>query len=243
MEKEIESKIDGAEMVLVPEGDFIMGIDEETLKKIFEYNHSEEPVFKTELPKRKVHVKSYYIDKFPVTNRQYRKFIEETGHRKPAFWDDPMWTRPNNPVVGIGWDDAKEYARWADKRLPKEAEWEKAARGTDERWWPWGNEFHKEYCNSYQSWGASPFSLGIRNRCTDIDKYPEGVSPYGAYDMAGNVWEMCDGIWLEGLEHRVMRGGCFISSAAFVRTTVRWSPADEANGAKWLGFRCVKDIK
>ena len=234
MEKEIKSKIDGAEMVLVPEGDFIMGIDEKTLKKIYEYDHHfEESVFKTELPKRKVYVKSYYIDKFPVTNKQYRKFIEETGHKKPAFWDDPTWNRPNNPVVGIGWDDAKEYAKWADKRLPREAEWEKAARGTDERWWPWGNEFHHEYCNSHESWHATTL---------DIDTYPEGVSPYGAYDMAGNVWEMCDGIWMEGLEHRVMRGGSFISRAAFVRTTVRWSPADEVNGAKWLGFRCVKDI-
>lgn len=235
MEKEIKSKIDGAEMVLVPEGDFIMGIDEETLKKIYEYTHSEEPVFKTELPKRKVHVKSYYIDKFPVTNKQYMKFITDTTYqRMPSFSLDSLWNRPNNPVVGIGWDDAKEYARWADKRLPKEDEWEKAARGTDGRWWPWGNEFHQGYCHSHER-GLS--------RTVAVGTYSKGVSPYGAHDMAGNVWEMCDGIWIEGLEHRVMRGGCFISSAAFVRTTVRWSPADEANGAKWLGFRCVEDVK
>ncbi len=230
----IKSKIDGAEMVLVPKGDFIMGIDEVTLKKVYEYDRYEEPLFKTELPKRKGNVKkSFYIDKFPVTNKQYRKFLEETGHREPAFWDDPLWNQPDKPVVGIGWSDAKEYAKWAGKRLPKEAEWEKAARGTDGRWWPWGNMFHKGYCNSAE------LHLGTT---VDVGTPSKGVSPYGVYDMAGNVWEMCDGIWIEGLEHHVMRGGCFISRATFVRTTVRWSPADEVNGAKWLGFRCVMDI-
>jgi len=223
--------IDGAEMVLVPEGSYTMGITEVELRRIFLMDGGQVPVFATEIPARTVSLGSYYIDRYPVTNYQYRRFVEDTGHRKPLLWDDPTWNQPMQPVVFIGWDDARAYAAWGGKSLPSEAQWEKAGRGTDGRWWAWGHEFLPGRCNSRE--------YGLE-RTSEIGIFHEGVSPYGCYDMCGNVWEMCEGTW-QG-EYLPMRGGCFLGSAAFVRVTCRWTPEDPVNGAHWLGFRCVKEI-
>ncbi len=227
----IVSPVDHVEMVRIPAGSFTMGISEEELKQIFVLDGSQNPVFMTEVPRRQVTLEDYYMDLHPVTNYQYERFMSETGHHKPLIWGRDGWSDSLQPVVGVGWDDARAYAAWAGKSLPTEPQWEKAARGVDARWWPWGNDFYPSYCNSAE--------LGI-NRTSDVTRFHLGVSPYGCYDMAGNVWEMCEGAWIEG--HLPMRGGCFLGSATFVRTTVRWSAEDRINGAHWLGFRCVKQM-
>ncbi|UCF94259.1 MAG: SUMF1/EgtB/PvdO family nonheme iron enzyme [Desulfobacterales bacterium] len=223
--------IDGAEMVLVPEGEFIMGITPEELRQIFILDQKQNPIFATEVPARKFYLEAYYIDRYPVTNYQYRQFIEKTGHRAPIFLNHPTWGQPMQPVIFVGWDDARAYANWAGKALPTEAQWEKAGRGTDGRWWAWGNEFLPNRCNSREH--------GLQHT-SEIGLFDNGVSSYGCYDMSGNVWEMCEGQWLE--DHLPMRGGCFLGSATFVRVTCRWTPEDPINGAHWLGFRCVKEI-
>jgi formylglycine-generating enzyme required for sulfatase activity len=223
--------IDGAEMVLVFEGPFTMGITQEELRRIFIMDRRQVPVFATEIPARTISLGTYYIDRYPVTNYQYHRFVDDTGHREPLLWNDPSWKQPMQPVVFIGWNDARAYARWAGKKLPSEAQWEKAGRGIDSRWWAWGHEFLPGKCNSRE------YGLG---RTSEIGIFHEGISPYGCYDMCGNVWEMCEGTW-QG-EYLPMRGGCFLGSAAFVRVTCRWTPEDPANGAHWLGFRCVKEI-
>lgn len=223
--------LDGAEMVLVPQGPFLMGITEEELRQIFILDQRQNPVFASEIPARTVHVKAFYIDRYPVTNFQYRKFVEETGHREPGLWHHPSWGQPMQPVVFVGWEDARAYAKWAGKSLPTEAQWEKAGRGTDGRLWAWGHEFLPERCNSRE--------YGLE-RTSEIGIFDKGISPFGCYDMCGNVWEMCEGKWLG--EHLPMRGGCFLGSATFVRVTCRWTPEDPDNGAHWLGFRCVKEI-
>jgi formylglycine-generating enzyme required for sulfatase activity len=227
----VECPRDGAEMVLVPEGSFTMGITQEELAQIYMLDQRRTSVFATEIPARTVHVESYYIDRYPVTNYQYRRFVEETGHRQPLLWSQPSWSQPMQPVVFVGWDDARAYSKWAGKSLPNEAQWEKAGRGTDGRWWAWGHDFLSGRCNSRE------YDLG---RTSEIGLFHEGVSPYGCYDMCGNVWEMCEGQW-QG-EFPPMRGGCFLGSATFVRITCRWTPEDPVNGAHWLGFRCVKEI-
>lgn len=227
----IISPIDGAEMVLVPEGDFIMGITQEDLYKIHLLDEKENPIFATEMPARTINLKSYYIDRYPVTNYQYRKFIEQTGHREPILLKHSDWGRPMQPVVFVGWDDARAYAGWAGKVLPTEEQWEKAGRGTDARWYSWGNEFIPNYCNSRE------YELG---HTSDIGLFDTGMSPYGCYDMCGNVWEICKGTWLD--EALSMRGGCFLGSSSFVRVTCRWTPEDTVDGAHWLGFRCIKEI-
>ena len=222
---------DGAEMVLVSKGTFTMGITQQELRRIFIMDGRQTPVFATEIPARAVNLEAYYIDRYPVTNYQYRKFVEETGHREPLLWGEPQWNQPMQPVVFVGWNDARAYAEWSEKSLPTEAQWEKAGRGTDSRWWTWGHEFVPGRCNSRE--------YGLE-RTSEIGIFHEGVSPYGCYDMCGNVWEMCEGRWQGDLPP--MRGGCFLGSATFVRITCRWTPEDPVSGAHWLGFRCVKEI-
>lgn len=228
----IVSPVDGAEMVLVPAGEFTMGLNEEELNHIFILDELENPIFATEAPAEVIYLESYYIDRYPVTNFQYRKFIEATGHRAPMLMDHPDWGQPMQPVVFVGWQDARAYADWAGKKLPQEAQWEKAGRGIDGRWWAWGHEFLPGRCNSREYELEHTSNIGI---------FDEGVSPYGCYDMCGNVWEMCEGQWME--ERLPMRGGCFLGSATFVRVTCRWTPEDPVDGAHWLGFRCVKELK
>ncbi|MBW1799274.1 MAG: SUMF1/EgtB/PvdO family nonheme iron enzyme [Deltaproteobacteria bacterium] len=113
--------VDGAEMVLVPKGSFTMGITREELRQIFALDQRQHIIFLTELPARSVDLDAFYIDRYPVTNFQYRKFIRETGHREPMLLNHPDWGKPMQPVVFVGWDDARAYARWAGKSLPNEA--------------------------------------------------------------------------------------------------------------------------
>jgi formylglycine-generating enzyme required for sulfatase activity len=227
---EIRSPYDDAAMVLIPRGTFTMGIDGEELLQIFALDGAENAIFATEVPAIDVYTDAYYIDKYPVTNAQYGRFLDETGHRKPLLWQHPGWDDPVQPVVGMGWDDARAYAEWAGKKLPSEAQWEKAARGTERFWWPWGNDFYPDRVNSAE--------IGF-GRTSDVTRFPNGASPYGCCEMSGNVWEMCEGVWIEDMP--LMKGGCFLGGATFVRASTRWSPEDPDSGAHWLGFRCVKE--
>jgi len=223
---------DETDAVLIPGGEFFFGIDEQEVERIISALELPfDPVFKTELPRQAVAVRDCYIDRYPVTNRRYERFMAATKHPAPLYWSDPRWSHPDRPVVGIGYRDALAFAEWASKRLPTEEEWERAARGTDERVWPWGSEFLSQRCNSAE-WGAQ--------RTTEVGGFKGGVSPVGAFDMAGNVWEITSGNWEEfGC---AIRGGSFKNNAAFCRCTSRWGVDPDVKGANWLGFRCAMDV-
>lgn len=162
----------GIELVLVPAGPFMMGSE----------NGGDD-----EKPVHEVHLDACYIGKHPVTNAQYGDFLEATGHDEPEGCGSEF-SGPDRPVVGVSWHDAVAFCRWLSKqtgedwRLPTEAEWEKAARGTDGREYPWGDQQpSSRYCSFDEQVGHT----------SDVGSYPAGVSPYGCHDMAGNVWEWC----------------------------------------------------
>jgi formylglycine-generating enzyme required for sulfatase activity len=222
---------DHSEMILIPGGPFVFGMNQKAVKRLLKINKLPwAEIYADELPRQQKQVTAFYIDRFEVTNEQYKQFMQETGHRTPKYWSRQLFNGPQQPVVGVGWADAEAYARWAGKRLPTEEEWEKAARGTDGRAWPWGNEPRGAAYNGKAQANGAPVKVGSFS--------PVGDSVYGVSDLAGNVWEMTSGSWHDG---KAMRGGSFLNPLGDVRVTVRWSAVDENRGAVWLGFRCVMD--
>ncbi|HEU4685585.1 MAG TPA: SUMF1/EgtB/PvdO family nonheme iron enzyme [Nitrospira sp.] len=224
------------EMVTIPAGPFIRG----TGRGGFD-----------EGPERKIFLDAFSIDRYEVTNFQYQRFIEATGHRKagpPSRYAKSIGKMrgPNQPVVYVSWDDADEYCRWKGKRLPTEAEWEKAMRGTDGRLWPWGNEELPNGAN----WARvqDGFDVTAKVGVFHLDK-----SPYGVMDGAGNVIEWVADWYAEtyyadspdrnppGPEYglyRVLRGGGYTTTGADVRITSRSKMMQDFRD-ETIGFRCA----
>ena len=208
--KAITNEKDSSVMIYVPEGTFLMGVEKDSVK-----------------------VDAFYIDKYPTTNNQYKMFMEETNYNEPAFWKDKRFNNSNQPVVGVSWDDAIAYTNWAGKRLPKEKEWEKASRGTDGREYPWGNAKPDQ--------SLAVFDLDIsKGAPTNVGTHQSAVSPYGCYDMSGNVWEWCQE-WFTEEKYRVVRGGSWINHVNILSCAYRSCsvPSGKDNN---VGFRCVKSI-
>ena len=227
---------DGKEMMYVPAGEFVMGSNDDDDEK----------------PPHTVYLDSFYIDRYPVTNAEYKKFVDATHHPPPKHWWNGQIPpgKENHPVVYVSWLDAVAYAQWAGKRLPTEAEWEKAASWDDikkeKRVYPWGNDFDPRKCNSSES--------GIGDT-TPVGKYsPQGDSFYGVADMAGNVWEWCADWYDENYyknspkenpkgpasgRYRVRRGGSWLSNSIDVRAANRLINEPD-NRNIHLGFRCAQ---
>ncbi len=233
----IRRGVDGAEMILVPEGTFISGIDDEEINRL--YNNPLSAIKAREgygeKAKREDSLPSFFIDVAPVTNAQFERFVKETryGRSRPIKeLQSDLWSAPEQPVVGVGMADISAYLKWVGARLPTEFEWEKAARGVDGRIFPWGNDPDPSACNC--------FEVGLQ--CTsEVGNFPRATSPFGAVDVAGNVWEITADKWEDRVP--VMRGGCYLTYLRFCRVTGRWAPSSEAAeyGAPWLGFRCASD--
>jgi formylglycine-generating enzyme required for sulfatase activity len=237
--------------VHVPEGEFLMGSTaEEISASEAEGDEWDKGSYDREQPQGLVHVAAFQIGRYPVTNLEYRAFVQESSHRRPEHWDrgDYRDRLGDHPVTYVSWHDARAYCEWLSRitgkpyRLPTEAEWEKAARGTDGRAYPWGDQFDTAKCNSGED---------DMNYLTPVGRYsPSGDSPYGAAGMAGNVWEWCGTLLGEypyrhdGREDpdaegpRVMRGGYFNGDRSHVRCAFRfWDLPDYGYGNR--GFRVV----
>ena len=202
---------DGAKMVYVPAGPFTMGADSED--DIF--LHTEE------LP-------AYWVYQTPVTVAQYRAYCQATGRHMPPM---PKWGwQDTHPIVNVTWQKATEYAAWTGATLPTEKEWEKAARGTDGRLYPWGNEWDADKCVN---------SMNSDNTSAPVGSKPAGASPCGALDMAGNVWEWCADWYDHNMHERLLRGGSWNDNSYWeFRASSRpvFGPTD---GDGSYGFRCV----
>jgi iron(II)-dependent oxidoreductase len=240
--------------ILIPAGPFAMGtsLDRSDLQ---------------DRPQHQVTLPAYYIDKYPVTYIQYAKYVALTKHRPPLDWENGKM--PDNkllhPVVMVSWYDAKAYCEYNSKRLPSEAEWEKAARGTDARRWPWGNRMEPSYLNTYYNVGST----------TDVTRYLKGISVFGVMDMAGNVSEWTsskfepyegtdapnklfkpkalvaktnkdksmkvgDIVELDRGEYKVRRGGSW-KSDPFATATYHRNFSFPHYASDFFGFRCAKD--
>jgi len=222
---------DGAEMLLIPAGEFQMGSNDISDAKV----HT-------------VYLDDFYIDKYEVTNAQYKKFMDATKYKAPSYWNDSNYNAPNNPVVGVSWNDAKAYADWAGERIPTEAEWEKSARGgLVGKQYPWGDTLTHDDAN-YTGTGGKD----IWTYASPVGSFkPNG---YGLYDMAGNVWEWCAD-WYDSNyyvtspksnpsgsasgQYRVLRGGSWVNNGGnYLRVSSRNLNAPTLIDSG-LGFRCA----
>jgi sulfatase modifying factor 1 len=245
---------DGKQMVLVPAGWFLMGTSNADSLEMQTRFGWRAKWFEDEMPQHQVYLNSFYIDASPVTYAEYKKFLDANPqHEIPSDWDATTRNFPRDkdthPVVAVSWADADAYARWAGKRLPTEAEWDKAARGTDGRRFPWGNAFDPGRCNTSES--KSYGTTSVRN-------YAQmGNSPYGAIDMAGNIWEWCAdwydaACYRHALTHnppgptsgdwRVLRGGAWDVAPDYCRCASRDYIVPDGIGYATVGFRCVQPM-
>lgn len=264
-------------MVLINAGGFMRGIDKE--KPVKAKNMSPEQklkyaasqkAFADEGPAGMIYLSAYYIDKFEVSNAEYIEFIKATDYPAPAYWDHHELNKPNQPVTGVNWYDANAYCHWANKRLPTEAEWEKAARGPAGSIYPWGNTLEYDKANFARG------KTGQKYATVQVDSHPEGKSYYGVYNMAGNVFEWVQdwydpnyyktskevrnpqgpllgielgatGTYIDRLaagKKKVIRGGSWFAPAQSITTTHRfWNDPMNNSYGVGLGFRCARSVE
>ncbi|RMF38339.1 MAG: hypothetical protein D6759_01090 [Chloroflexi bacterium] len=242
-------------MVAVPAGPVWIGstMDQINAAVAFCGSDCRPEQFLDENPIHQVYVDSFYIDKFEVTNAQFAYFVSKTGYVTDAerAGDQITWRTFNTPdrkyypVIYVSWNDANAFCRWVGKRLPTEAEWEKAARGTDKRVWPWGDGWNPRALNSSEYGAGQPVAVG---------SFKAGVSPYGAYDMAGNVWEWVAD-WYSAVYYqespvanprgpadqgmgKVIRGGSWKVRGYEARVSSRQNASVDGRSDD-IGFRCA----
>lgn len=215
------------DMVLIPAGEFLMGT-----------GGSSSAGDADELPQASVNLPDYYIDKYPVLNRQFYEFVVSSGYKAQGKWEKYYSTATaNDPVRGVTWEDASAYAKWAHKRLPTEAEWEKAARGTDGRSYPWG-----------EAWSSD--LLPREENLYRIMMADGTASPYGVMGMVGVVWQWTASAYTSAYpfdpnakgEKRVLRGGAFSNGRNIVRCANRYAESPNVP-LNTFGFRCAKDAR
>lgn len=247
------------QMVTIPAGPFLMGSNTDA---------------DDEKPQHEVTLPAYAIARYPVTNAEFKRFIDNKGYynrefwteagwerrvkedwTEPRYWRDAQWNDPAQPVVGVTWFEAVAYCRWLAAetqkpyRLPTEAEWEKAARYTDGRRYPWGNEWKPDLCNSKESG---------RGKTTPVGDFPDGASVYGVEEMTGQVWEWCATKWgkkypynveedewsedyLAGDNAHMFRGGSWYNDKTACRCGYR-GRSDGGGGHSSYGFRCARTL-
>lgn len=215
-------------MVLIPQGKFVMG-----------NNNSSDAA---DRPEHIVEVQSFFIDKYEVTNEEYYQFILAAKYSAPANWINGKYASglEKYPITNVSWYDAQAFAKWVNKRLPEEKEWEYAARGTDHRYYPWGNEFDAKKLN---------IGTNKKNSLVPVDRFSEGISIFGVFNMAGNAAEWTNttfdpypGSTIKPRTEKVVRGGSYEDKAIFSIVSSRGIAAP-STAIKNIGFRCAKDLE
>jgi formylglycine-generating enzyme required for sulfatase activity len=271
------------EMVTVPAGPFLMGSDPREIRQLSRTARgSRSEWYKREQPSHSHNIPAYAIGRFPVTVQEFADFMEDGGYRHqelwsaqgwqwrvdyqitaPEFWHDPNWTRnPHLPIVGISWYTASAYTNWLAAhngvpfRLPTESEWEKAARSSDGRRYPWGNRWEPAYCNvaqqSIDTWDA-PAEQNDSTLNAVGQFSPQGDSPFGCADMAGNIWEWCQSPLrryplnaehrseADSTEQQIVRGGSWYHGPDDARCAARYCYFPQGRD-NVVGFRLALSI-
>ncbi|MBK8618198.1 MAG: formylglycine-generating enzyme family protein, partial [Anaerolineales bacterium] len=233
------SSMDGMTLLYVPKSEFLMGS-----------TNADALASSDEKPQHSVMVDAFWIDQTEVTNAMYAKCVaanqcdppnETKSYTRPSYYGNSEFD--NYPVIYVSWNDALAYCSWAGRELPTEAQWEKAARGTDGRIYPWGEDISCDKAN---------YQRNCDGDTSPVKNYPNGVSPYGAYDMAGNVWEWVSSLYqpypydandgredLSSSSSRVLRGGSWSYGNYLVRSALRYR-VDPAVTYGIVGFRCSR---
>lgn len=221
------------DMVFIPPGEATLGSSEEEINKISQRQGVDPSELMDEKPQRQVFIKGFFIDKYEVTNAQYKKFVDATGHKPPRHWEGNTYPshKSDHPVVYVSWEDASAYCQWAGKRLPTAEEWEKAARGSEGLIYPWGNEYGGESVNLVNTG---------RGDTSPVDEYKGDVSPYGVYDMGGNVSEWTRSWYDSDKNSYTLKGGSWYTELYTARGAHR-SPGLPEYELNIVGFRCAKD--
>ena len=263
LDTEAKKTLSTIEWISIPEGEFLMGstkVEADTAYTDAKLRSSllEKHTFDAETPQHTVYLSTFQISRYEITNAQYRTFINATGrppprgHNGEETWKTEDFNGDKQPVVGVTWFDAQAFAEWIGGSLPTEAQWERAARGTQARIYPWGNappkaRQHANFARRY-------------NKTTPVGQFSEGYSPNGIADLAGNVWEWCldeydpafyrqdnnktrrnplNLRFRDVLRARVIRGGAWDVGSAFLRSSLRFKyyPLDSTHT---IGFRVVR---
>lgn len=258
-----EKALSTIEWITIPADEFLMGSTQKEVEAAYTQaklrsSLLEKRTFDAEVPQHKVYLSEYQISRYEITNAQYRAFVEATdrphprGQQVEEIWKDDNFNADTQPVVGVTWFDAQAYAEWIGGSLPTEAQWERAARGTEGRTYPWGNNppkarRHANFARRY-------------NHPTPVGNFPKGTSPEGIADLAGNVWEWCldeydltyyqqnkkrvqrnplNLRFRDVLRVRVIRGGAWDVGSTFLRSALR-SPFYPLDSTHTIGFRVVR---
>jgi formylglycine-generating enzyme required for sulfatase activity len=225
-------------MVLIPEGVFPMGTSPAEAAELARRHGYHPSWFSGEVPRREVRLAAYWIDRYPVTNAQFHAFCQATGYAARPHWHgpEPPAGLRDHPVVCVNRADCLAYAAWVGKRLPAEAEWEKAARGAHGLTYPWGNAFDPDACCWNRSrGGGSP-------RTDPVTAHPNGASPYGVLDLVGNAAEWCADS--PGPGSGIIKGGCWLNRDPLtLRPAGRNLSGFDNNPLDFYGFRCAKEAR
>jgi serine/threonine protein kinase len=241
-------KISNVETIITKAGEINQENFETVAEGKFYRGSGLESSIAVEKPRKRIHLDEYRISIYPVTNIEYAEFLKENKTvTPPDSFNDICNKKPNHPVTNVSWDEAMLYCKWIGAKLPTEAQWEKSAKGTKSRIYPWGNEFNQSYCNIENSIGES----------IAVNSFENGISQYGCYQMSGNIWEWClddfvdnfyktrgsknaNPIAITNSDTKVLRGGSYNFVKSSARTSYRYY-SRRNHKDETIGFRVVLD--